>query len=184
MSNLSGAFNAFKTLYKPSLIKPSSIYNTFNDIPIPLNDKIKAIVVDKDNCISYPHQNHIWGPYNDQWAKLKRYYPGKAILIVSNTAGSKSDHSLKEAKLLGEKTGVTVFRHLVKKPGCHQEIYDYFVENKIVERPGEVAVIGDRLFTDIMMSNMMGSHGIWLKYGVKKSNNPLMIFERFLSLFF
>ena len=184
MGNLSGTFNALRILFKPSLIKPNLIYDTFNDMPIPLNDKIKAIVIDKDNCISYPHQNHVWGPYNDQWEKLKKHYPGKAILIVSNTAGSNSDRDLKEAKLLEKNTGVTVFRHSIKKPGCHQEIYDYFVENKIVERSDEIAVIGDRLFTDIMMSNLMNSCGIWFKSGVKKSNNPLMIFERFLSRFF
>lgn len=184
MGNLSGTFNALKILYNPSLIKPKFIYNTFNDIPIPLNNKIKAIVLDKDNCISYPHQNRIWEPYNVQWTKLKQHYPGKAILVVSNTAGSNDDYGLEESQVFEDNTGITVLKHSTKKPGCHQDIYNYFVENNIVERSDEIAVIGDRLFTDIMMSNLMNSCGIWLRYGVRKSNNPLMILERFLSRFF
>lgn len=184
MGNISGTFNASKALFKPSLIKPQLTYSNFNELPIPLNNKIKAIVLDKDNCIAYPHETHIWEAYTDQWEKLKRVYPGKALLIVSNTAGSNDDKALKGSKIIETNTGVHVLRHSTKKPGCHQEIMQYFRDNKIAGKPDEIAVIGDRLFTDIMMANLMNSCGIWLKYGVVKSNNPLMMFERFLSRFF
>ena len=30
----------------------------------------------------------------------------------------------------------------------------------------QIAVVGDRLFTDVMMANLMGSHGVWIKDGV------------------
>lgn len=30
----------------------------------------------------------------------------------------------------------------------------------------QIAVVGDRLFTDVMMANMMGSYGFWIKEGV------------------
>lgn len=33
-------------------------------------------------------------------------------------------------------------------------------------RPDQIAVVGDRLFTDVMMANMMGSWGIWVRDGV------------------
>lgn len=35
-----------------------------------------------------------------------------------------------------------------------------------VTSPAQVAVVGDRLFTDVMMANMMGSHSVWVKDGV------------------
>ena len=35
-----------------------------------------------------------------------------------------------------------------------------------VTSPAQVAVVGDRLFTDIMLANLMGSHGIWVRDGV------------------
>lgn len=105
-------------------------------------------------------------------------YPNKSLLIVSNTAGSSSDKDYLQAKLLEDKTGVPVLRHSIKKPGCHNEILDYFYKNKIITNPKEVAVIGDRLFTDILMANMMGSYGVWIKDGVKISSNPLSKFEK------
>lgn len=116
----------------------------------------------------------------ETWENLKKAYPGAALLIVSNTAGSSDDKDFINAKILEKNTGVPVLRHRVKKPGCKDEIFDYFRKKNLVESPAEIAVIGDRLFTDIMMANMMGAYGVWLKDGVKPSNSPLCKFERLL----
>jgi len=35
-----------------------------------------------------------------------------------------------------------------------------------VTHPSQVAIVGDRLFTDVMMANMMGSYGFWIRDGV------------------
>ena len=35
-----------------------------------------------------------------------------------------------------------------------------------VTSPSQIAVVGDRLFTDVMMANMMGSYGFWIRDGV------------------
>lgn len=35
-----------------------------------------------------------------------------------------------------------------------------------VTSPGQIAIVGDRLSTDIMMANMMGSYGVWVRDGV------------------
>ena len=32
--------------------------------------------------------------------------------------------------------------------------------------PSQIAIVGDRLFTDVMMANLMGSHGFWVKDGI------------------
>lgn len=44
----------------------------------------------------------------------------------------------------------------------------YFAEAKDVNitSPSQIAVVGDRLLTDVMMANMMGSYGFWIKDGV------------------
>lgn len=90
------------------------------------------------------------------------------MLIVSNSAGTGSDSGGKEARLLQKNTGVTVLHHSTKKPGCQTEILDYFrnAPDSGVTRPDQIAVVGDRLFTDVMMANMMGSWGIWVRDGV------------------
>jgi ribonucleotide monophosphatase NagD (HAD superfamily) len=45
---------------------------------------------------------------------------------------------------------------------------EYFTQAKDVSitSPSQIAVVGDRLLTDIMMANMMGSYGFWIKDGV------------------
>jgi phosphatidylglycerophosphatase GEP4 len=35
-----------------------------------------------------------------------------------------------------------------------------------VTSPDQIAVVGDRLSTDVMMANLMGSYAIWVKDGV------------------
>jgi phosphatidylglycerophosphatase GEP4 len=65
-------------------------------------------------------------------------------------------------------TGIVVLSHQVKKPGCGPEIMDYFRSHPEtgVTSPAHVAIVGDRLTTDVMMANMMGSWGFFVRDGV------------------
>jgi phosphatidylglycerophosphatase GEP4 len=36
-----------------------------------------------------------------------------------------------------------------------------------VTRPEQIAVVGDRLSTDVMMANLMGGYGVWVRDGVQ-----------------
>lgn len=58
--------------------------------------------------------------------------------------------------------------HQTKKPGCGSEIMEYFRSHPEtgVSSPSQVAIVGDRLFTDMMLANSMGSYGLWIKDGV------------------
>lgn len=87
---------------------------------------------------------------------------------MSNTAGTDSDRDQKGAAILQDNTGVKVLRHSTKKPGCKDEVMAYFRAHPDsgVTRPDQIAVVGDRLSTDIMMANMMGSYGFWVRDGV------------------
>ena len=35
-----------------------------------------------------------------------------------------------------------------------------------VTKPQQIAIVGDRLTTDVMMANLMGSYAVWVKNGV------------------
>ena len=35
-----------------------------------------------------------------------------------------------------------------------------------ITSPAQVAVVGDRLFTDVIMANMMGAWSVWVREGV------------------
>ncbi|KAH0392008.1 hypothetical protein KCU89_g13912, partial [Aureobasidium melanogenum] len=47
----------------------------------------------------------------------------------------------------------------------------------------QVAIVGDRLFTDVMMANMMGSYGFWIRDGVVEEKGIFVKLERSLASF-
>lgn len=101
-------------------------------------------------------------------------YPDSRLLIVSNSAGTNDDVEGKEARLLEAATGVKVLRHSTKKPGCGPQIMEYFRNHAAdanVILPNQIAVVGDRLSTDVMMANMMGFWSVWIKDGVVDQKN-------------
>ena len=75
---------------------------------------------------------------------------------------------MKLAAEVEQSTEIPVLPHSVKKPGCGQEIMEYFKRHPEtgVTHPSQVAVVGDRLTTDMMLANMMGGWGFWIKDGV------------------
>lgn len=95
---------------------------------------------------------------------------------MSNSAGTNDDLGHTQAHELEKNSGVAVLIHETKKPGCYPEIQSHFAERGIL--PHEIIIVGDRLFTDILMANMMGSWGLWLLDGVKQSHKLLPKLER------
>lgn len=183
--NISGTINALRILYNPSLFLPSVTVSTFNDLPVPLPggpvgsaDEIKVVLLDKDNCFAAPHTNEVWPAYREQWERLRAAYPGDRLLIVSNTSGSSSDPSGEQARKLEAATGVRVAQHGGKKPGCYPAILAQLQRDGLVESGRQVAVVGDRLFTDIAMANLMGGHGFWIRDGVVPHTSVFTGFEK------
>jgi phosphatidylglycerophosphatase GEP4 len=180
--NLSATINIVRLAFNPQLCMPHLVFPTFNHLPVPItipDTTIKAIVLDKDNCFAKAHDDKVWPEYEKKWELLKKMYPGAQLLIVSNSAGTNGDlNNHQQARLLESRTGVAVLRHTTKKPGCYNEIMSYFREQKVCENPSEVAIVGDRLFTDIIMANMMGAKGIWISVGVFQSNSLISRIER------
>jgi len=78
--NLSGTINTFRLLYAPKLARPHVVLNQFSDLTFPLgrciaanvkklhgidvpDPDIRAVVLDKDNCISRPYALEVWPDY-------------------------------------------------------------------------------------------------------------------------
>ncbi|KAL8951708.1 MAG: hypothetical protein Q9222_002321 [Ikaeria aurantiellina] len=192
--NVSATLNAFRLIRNPSLCLPHATVPTFNDLPVPLSaafatlkPDIRAVVLDKDNCFAVPKESVIHKPYSvrvlnhprhlvyDKFRSLLTTYPSPHLLIVSNSAGTSSDPSCGEANLLFSATSVPVLRHSTKKPGCGSQILEYFrnTPGSQVTSADQIAVVGDRLLTDVMLANLMGSWAVWLKDGVVENRNPV-----------
>lgn len=199
--NTSATLNVFRLIYNPALCLPQATISNFNHLPLPLStafvplpngqkSDIRAIVLDKDNCFAKPRENTVYQPYNvccqfhedqafwyiwkEKFQALRVAYPGSRLLIVSNSAGTNDDVGGKEARLLEAATGIKVLRHSTKKPGCGPQIMEYFrnfATDANVKSPDQIAVVGDRLSTDVMMANMMGFWSIWIKDGVVDQKN-------------
>ncbi len=117
----------------------------------------------------------------EHFEKLRKAYPGRKLLVVSNTSGATSwDKNLAQAAAVEESTGVHVLPHAVKKPGCGPEIMAYFRQHPEtgVTDASQVAVVGDRLTTDMMLANMMGGWGFWIRDGVVPLRQKSMVCSR------
>ncbi|ABN67045.1 predicted protein [Scheffersomyces stipitis CBS 6054] len=182
MFNVSATLNVSRLLYNPSLCLPHVTLKSFDQISLPFSIpnhpdvEIKGVVLDKDNCIAKDHDDKIWPAYEETWKKLQGAFPKEHLLIVSNSAGTNDDINYTQAIKLEKDTGVTVLRHPTKKPGCFGEIGEYFKQFDIL--PHEILIVGDRLFTDMLMANMMGSWGLWLSDGVEQSQKVFPKMER------
>ncbi|KAG9239036.1 mitochondrial PGP phosphatase-domain-containing protein [Amylocarpus encephaloides] len=173
--NLSATLSLFRLITKPSLILPQATIRNFNELPIPLNKAfegkyknvdIRAVVLDKDNCFAWPKENTVWKEYEPHLNRLRATHT-TTLLIVSNTAGSTSDPTLSQSRLLATTTSIPVLTHTLKKPSCGPDIMAYFKSHPAtgVTRPDQIAVVGDRLTTDVMMANMMGAYSVFVADG-------------------
>ena len=189
--NIPATLNFLKLIRDPTLILPQSTIPQFSHLPIPLNrafapetPTIRAIVVDKDNCFAIPHSLTPYPPYLSTFNHLRKTYPGPALLIVSNTAGyAARDPTLSQARELEKATGIPVLAHNQPKPFCGDQIMDYLREKGVCEQAEEVAVVGDRLATDVAMANMMGAWGVWVRDGVPGQKGVLAKMETGLEGF-
>ncbi|KAF4120580.1 phosphatidylglycerophosphatase GEP4 [Geosmithia morbida] len=138
--NLSASLNVVRILFKPGLCLPHHTISNFADLPIPLD---KAL-----------HSN---GHGSAQV---------RAVVLDKDDCFAYPDTN--EAEKLEAGTGLVVLPHSVKKPGCGDEIMDYFRKHPEtgVTHPSQIAVVGDRLMTDMMLANMMGGWGFWVRDAV------------------
>ncbi|KAK2740658.1 hypothetical protein FQN57_006028 [Myotisia sp. PD_48] len=155
---------------------------------------IRALVIDKDNTLAPPHTTTLPPQYKQKLTALRTNpaspfnlstNPG-GILIVSNTAGSNPNSQRYEAEAdkLEEDLHdlkIRVFRShrrkdsaslggrgsVIKKPFSHRAVLDYLIEQGVVKGPDEVAIVGDRIGTDVLMAGLMGSWSVWVREGVR-----------------
>ncbi|CDM35441.1 hypothetical protein DTO013E5_7934 [Penicillium roqueforti] len=193
-SNLRGFNHAVYTLLKqPTQFLPHLTIPTFTQLPENLgphliNAKkgpqtqiptIRALVLDKDNTLcaakttTFPPQilAKLSSLRTSPTSLFNQTTHPDSILIVSNRAGShpRFDGEVSELEAQLAPLRIPVFRlpaGAEKKPFCGEEVVRWFRERGVIDSPHEIAVVGDRLGTDVLMAGMMGSWSVWCKEGV------------------
>jgi phosphatidylglycerophosphatase GEP4 len=161
------------------LKQPTTSTSTSTPTTTPPTPTIRALVLDKDNTLC-PAKTTTFPPQILHKLTTLRTSPTSpfnqtknphSILIVSNRAGSHAtfDNEVRELEAQLEHLQIPVFRlpaGAEKKPFCGEEVVAWFRDRGVVKDAGEIAVVGDRLGTDVLMAGMMGSWSVWCKEGV------------------
>lgn len=191
-SNLRAFNHAVHTLLKqPTQFLPHLTIPTFTHLPEELGPHlvgrdtnvakgkiptIRALVLDKDNTLCPPKTTTFPPQILSKLASLREsptspFRNADSILIVSNRAGShpKYDNEITSLESQLAHLSIPVFRlpaGVEKKPFCGDEVVKWFRDRQVIDSPDEIAVVGDRLGTDVVMAGLMGSWSVWCKEGV------------------
>ncbi|ORZ02691.1 mitochondrial PGP phosphatase-domain-containing protein [Syncephalastrum racemosum] len=170
--NFAGIVNTFRVLLNPSLAVPHIVVNDLRSIPFRQlkQDGIRAMAYDKDNCLTAPYVTSIHPPFKEAWAECKATFGVQNIVIVSNSAGTPDDPNGKEADNLEKALGVSVLRHAEKKPACGAALAAHLAPLQA----HQVAVVGDRILTDIVFGNLNGNKTIWTREIVTEQGDNKM----------
>ncbi|KAJ5368717.1 HAD-superfamily phosphatase subfamily IIIA [Penicillium cataractarum] len=144
----------------PHLIKTSN--QKHNPEKSPRTPTIRALVLDKDNTLCPPKTTTFPPQILNKLALLREsptspFQQSKnphGILIVSNRAGSHPtfDHEVQALESQLSHLSIPVFRlpaGAEKKPFCGDEVVQWFKDRGVIQSPNEIAVVGDRLGTDV-----------------------------------
>ena len=172
-------------LTKPALVKPHLSIPTFLDLPLtlgPLLRKdnppvIRGLVLDNDNTLSPSRDPYFHPAYVQSINTLKNTEPfslnKNSILIVSNRAGAKPEYD-GEVEIIERELGLPVLHHKgekQRKPVIAQMVLEHFSKHGVTDKADEIAVVGDRIITDVCMARLMGSWSVYVTEGWKDPEN-------------
>ena len=107
---------------------------------------------------------HLTFPH-DAWAECRAAFGPDHVVVVSNSAGTRQlDAGAIQAEAVGHALGVPVLCHAALKPSysCIKDIRAYFAGLPKPVRDDELVVVGDRVFTDVVMARRMkGPLAVW-----------------------
>ncbi len=108
---------------------------------------IKGVIFDKETTLTLPYSLSLVPYLLESVSEFSHYFP-KKLAILSNSAGTLDDPDYKKAKRIEEHLVIPVIRHNEKKPNGIESIQEFF------DCPAsELAIIGDRSFTDVAYGN-------------------------------
>ena len=140
---------------------------------------VASIIFDKDNTLTAPYVDTAHIDVSDAIERAKDAFGADNCIVLSNSAGSGDDApDYNAAKACEAALGLRVARHPdAQKPQC--------LEGVVAALPASdattVAVVGDRLSTDILAANEIGALSVHTRPLDTKGDNPAALLSRFLE---
>ncbi|KAI0705316.1 mitochondrial PGP phosphatase-domain-containing protein [Cerioporus squamosus] len=157
--NIPGILVPLHLLINPRIVVPSIVVKDIRqlDFQALYRAGYRGAVFDKDNCLTVPHEDRLVPELTEAWRECRETFGPGNVLIVSNTAGSHLDAGEIEAESVTYHLSAPVLRHPTPKPSywCIKRIRSYFASLPRPIRDEELIIVGDRLFTDVVMANRM-----------------------------
>lgn len=121
---------------------------------------------------------------SEAWHDCKMKFGKENVLIVSNSAGTSHDAGDIKAEAVTHHLGAPVLRHRALKPSysCIEDIRNYFASLPDPVPDAQLVVIGDRIFTDVVLANRMRSSlappssSVLHREGDVRPSGPLSVF--------
>ncbi|KIJ15571.1 hypothetical protein PAXINDRAFT_29563, partial [Paxillus involutus ATCC 200175] len=157
--NIPGLLVPFQLLWNPRVVLPHVILTDIRQLDFLALRKAgyRGAVFDKDNCLTVPHQDLLVPELQATWKECREVFGESNVLIVSNSVGTKHDPGEIQAESVSHYLSVPVLRHNSPKPAysCINAIRAYFSTLRVPIKDEELVVVGDRVFTDVVMANRM-----------------------------
>lgn len=127
------------------LLKPHKRYSSISEIPVDdlVSSGITGVMLDLDNT-SVPYQSEDIPQETTRWIEAAKE-KGIRVCITSNSRP-------KRVQRVSDRLGLPGFASFLKPfPWAFKGPLDYLSKPK-----GEIAIVGDQIFTDILGGNLMG----------------------------
>ncbi|EKM81170.1 hypothetical protein AGABI1DRAFT_72020 [Agaricus bisporus var. burnettii JB137-S8] len=157
--NIPGLLVPFQLLIHPRIVIPNVIIKDIRHLDFAALRKAgyRGAIFDKDNCLTVPYEDTLVPELESAWTECHKTFGKGNVIIVSNSAGTHTDPGGIQSESVSHHLQVPVLYHKSFKPSysCIKSIRSYF---STLPRPisdDELIIIGDRIFTDIVLSNRM-----------------------------
>lgn len=142
---------------------------------------IRAVAFDKDNTLTAPYALAVHPRASAGLARAVAAFGAPGVGVVSNSAGGPDDPGFADALDVERSLGLAVVRHpLAKKPACADEVLDHF--RAALGDPAlaldEVAMVGDRLLTDVAFGNAFGMLTVYVERLTGEGDNKAALAAR------
>eukprot|EP00927_Polykrikos_kofoidii_P055277 TRINITY_DN49554_c0_g1_i1.p1 TRINITY_DN49554_c0_g1~~TRINITY_DN49554_c0_g1_i1.p1 ORF type:complete len:235 (+),score=35.93 TRINITY_DN49554_c0_g1_i1:76-780(+) len=140
---------------------------------------LRGVVFDKDNTLTSPYGGDVHELVVPAVAACRDVF-GSAVVIMSNSAGGPDDKGYVEANKVEAALGLDVLRRQCKKPGGFQDLISLFrsFDGLGNVEPHELAMVGDRLLTDVVFGNIHGMLTIHVQPLTLRGDNPVALVVR------